>query len=171
MLYAACCLLFTIIIGGAVYEHMAVVPQWAAAPPLSLSMFQGEYGLKAEVFWKTIHPINLIFFVLTLATHWRTARRKNIVIVLTTYLLILVITAIYFVPELISITTTPYTSNIDAELIKRSSLWEVLSLIRLAVLCLLAIVLLTGLTKSSERIAIAKRKTKARNLSAETIPA
>jgi hypothetical protein len=37
LLYALTCLAFAIIIGGAVYEHLNVVPQWAAAPPVSLS--------------------------------------------------------------------------------------------------------------------------------------
>ena len=169
ILYSVCCLLFSIVIGGAVYEHMAVVPQWAAAPPLSLSMFQGEYGLKAEVFWKAIHPVNMLVFVITLVTHWRTARRKNLAIVLTSYFAILVITAIYFVPELISITTTPYSTNVIPELVKRASLWEVLSLVRLAVLCFLAIVLFTGLTKSTERMTTVKQKVQGRKWTPEPL--
>jgi hypothetical protein len=56
LIYALTCLCFTIMIGGAVYEHLNIVPQWSAAPPLSLSMFQGEYGLKPGTFWMVIHP-------------------------------------------------------------------------------------------------------------------
>lgn len=147
ILYAATCLLFAIIIGGAVYEHLNVVPTWSAAPPLSLSMFQGKYGLKPELFWKIIHPVNLVFFALTLIFHWRSDRRKNVVIVLSSYILILIITAIYFVPELISITTTAFSPTPDPALTRRAGLWETLSLIRLAVLFILAIVLFMGLTK------------------------
>src|SRR5687768_2541727 len=97
LLYSITCLAFIIIIGGAVYEHLNVVPTWAAAPPVSLSMFQGEYGLKPELFWKIIHPVNLLLFTLTLIFHWKSERRKHILPVLSVYVLILVITAIYFV--------------------------------------------------------------------------
>jgi hypothetical protein len=148
LLYSICCLAFIIIIGGAVYEHLNIVPTWSAAPPASLSMFQGKYGLKPELFWMIIHPVNLFLFVVTLIVHWRSPRRKNILIVLTSYVLILFITFIYFVPELISITTTVYAETTDASLTGRASLWETLSIVRLVVLVILSFILLLGLTKN-----------------------
>lgn len=171
ILYSICCLAFATIIGGAVYEHMNVVPQWAAAPPVSLSMFQGDYGLQAEVFWKAIHPVNLLLFIVTLALHWRTARKKNLLVVIGVYVLILAITAIYFVPELISITTTAYASTVNAELTKRAALWETLSLVRLGVLFFLSIHLFLGLTKSTEIITAKKQNKKTTRLSAEPVHA
>jgi hypothetical protein len=149
ILYSVSCLAFAIIIGGAVYEHLTVVPQWAAAPPVSLSMFQGEYGLKPEPFWMIIHPVNVLLFTLTLILHWKSSRRKNILIVFITYLAILVITATFFVPELISITTTAFSQTLDPALTKRAALWELLSIARLMVLVVLAIILFVGLTKSN----------------------
>lgn len=134
-------------IGGAVYEHLCVVPKWSAAPPLSLSMFQGDYGLKPEVFWKMIHPVTLLLFGLTLVTHWKTGRKKSLLTVLSCYLLILVITAIYFVPELLSITTTAFAQDVDADLTSRALAWERWSLLRLAVLFFLAVKLFLGLAK------------------------
>ena len=157
ILYSVCCLFFAIIIGGAVYEHMSVVPQWAAAPPVSLSMFQGEYGLKPELFWKIIHPINILLMVVTLIFNFRSARRINILIVLTGYILILAVTAVYFVPELISITTTAFSTNKDPELIRRASLWELLSIVRLILLFILAINLFLGLTKNGVPVRVARR--------------
>jgi hypothetical protein len=150
LLYSILCLAFCIIIGGAVYEHVNVVPVWSAAPPVSLSMFQGKYGLKPELFWMMIHPVNLLLFVLTLIFHWKSQRRKNILIVMSSYVLILVVTSIYFVPELIRITTTTYGHSADAGLTARASLWEILSTVRLSILVILALVLFIGLTKSSQ---------------------
>ncbi len=152
LLYAVTCIAFIIVIGGAVYEHLNVVPVWSAAPPLSLSMFQGEFGLKPELFWMIIHPVNLLLFCICLAVHWKTARRKPLLTVFIGYFLILVITAIYFVPELISIISTPLATNIDEQLTGRASVWEKLSLARLTTLVLMSIVLLLGLTKSRMRI-------------------
>jgi len=146
-IYSIACLTFVIMIGGAVYEHMNIVPRWAAAPPVSLAMFQGEYGLNPELFWMTTHPINIILFLVNLALYWKSPRRKPIAIVLITYVIILAITAIYFVPELLSIITSPFSTNIDSSLTSRAKLWETLSLVRLGVLLVLAIILLLGLTK------------------------
>jgi hypothetical protein len=79
--------------------------------------------------------------------NWKSERRKNIAIVLITYVAILIITTLYFVPELLSITRTEYSDAIDANLKKRADLWETLSLVRLGVLLVLSVVLNLGLTK------------------------
>ncbi len=152
LFYALTCLCFIIMIGGAVYEHLNVVPKWAAAPPLSLSMFQGKYGLKPEIFWMLIHPVNIILFTVTLILHWRTARKKTVLSIFALYMAVLVITSLYFVPELISIITTPFSTTADAGLTKRASLWETLSLVRLGCLLLMAVFLLLGLTKPTHRL-------------------
>ena len=149
ILYSITCLVFTIIIGGAVYEHLNIVPKWAAAPPASLSMFQGEFGLKPELFWMIVHPVTLVLFTLTLIWHWKSQRRKSIITAFAGYIAILVITSIYFVPELISITTTGFSQAIDAALIERAGMWETLSIVRLFVLVILALVLFLGLAKNN----------------------
>lgn len=72
-------------------------------------------------------------------------------IALTGYVIVLVVTFAYFVPSLISFTTTAYCATPDASLTRQARLWERLSLVRLSVLLVLAMVLLTGLAKSRER--------------------
>ena len=146
-LYAFTCLVFSVIIGGAVYEHLNVVPKWASAPPVSLTMFQGEYGLNPELFWKLIHPVTLLLLVSSLVLHWKSARRRHLVTVLASYIGILAITAVYFVPELLTITKAAVSAAPSADLTKRAGLWEMLSIVRLFVLVILSIVLFTGLTK------------------------
>jgi hypothetical protein len=156
LLYSLTCLGFSIIIGAAVYEHIAVVPQWSAAPPQSLAMFQGPYGLNPGPFWQSIHPVTLLLFLITLVVHWRSDRKQPLTVVLLSYMAILVVTAIYFVPELIQITTTPFASTVDAGLAKRAALWETLSLVRLGVLVILSLVLFNGLTKTNRRATAVK---------------
>ncbi len=141
---------FVIFLGAAVYEHMAVIPKWSDAPPSSLTMFQGKYGLHAEYFWIPIHPVTILLMVGALITNWKNARRKNILIVLIGYVVILAFTYIYFVPQLISIIQTPFNDTIDQGLVQRSSMWETLSLIRLVIIAVLSVILLSALTKSNE---------------------
>jgi hypothetical protein len=137
---------FVIVAGGAVYEHLAVVPQWSAAPPASLTMFQGEYGLSAGRFWPLAHAVTVVLLITALVLNWRTPARSFISIALCGYIVLLVITSVYFLPELGAITRTPYQPVADAALTARAERWEVLSLVRLALLLALAFVLMLGLT-------------------------
>lgn len=141
------CISYIIVIGGATYEHLAVVPKWATAVPASLTMFQGEYALAAQRFWIPIHPITLLLLISALVLNWRTSRRLFIAACLVGYFTILVITALFFVPELMTLTQTAYATTVDAELTRRAQVWESLSLIRLGVLIVLAVVLLGGLSR------------------------
>jgi hypothetical protein len=147
ILYAFACLSFSVVIGAAVYEHLAVVPQWSAGPPFSLSMFQGKYGLNAAAFWIPIHPVTLLLLMGALVCAWKTDGRKHVLITLAGYVTILGITAVYFVPELLAITGTAFSETIDPSLTQRAQLWELMSLVRLSVLVVLAIVLFVGLTR------------------------
>ena len=63
------------------------------------------------------------------------------------YVLILAATFFYFVPELMAITGSTYSPSIDADLTGRAQTWETLSIVRLVVLFVLAMVLLFGLPK------------------------
>ncbi|MEM0518492.1 hypothetical protein [Aequorivita flava] len=146
-IYALCCLSFCSIVGGAIYEHVNIVPQWAKAPPASLAMFQGDYGARVEVFWMFIHPITLFLFAITLFVSWKSARRKHIVFPLALYLIVLVTTSIYFVPELVEILGTTYSTTIDQSLVERAHLWESLSHLRLLFIAVASVYLLSGLTK------------------------
>ena len=138
---------FIIVIGGATYEHLAVVPVWSSAVPASLTMFQGPYALTAQNFWIPIHPVTLVLMSTALLLNRKTERRVFILVTLGGYLAILAVTAVYFVPELLALTETTYTTSIDAELTGRANLWEGLSLVRLVLLLALAFTLLMGLSK------------------------
>ena len=145
---------FITVIGAAVYEHLAVVPVWASAVPASLAVFQGEYALRAQNFWIPIHPVTLILVASALVLNWQTPRRNFILTTLAGYLLVLVITFIYFVPELMALTQSAYSTAVDPELTRRAGLWETLSLVRLAFLFVLAVLLLHGLSLPAEDRAV-----------------
>ncbi len=151
-IYAALCLSFSLIIGAGIFEHCAVWPHAYAAPPASLSMFQGEYSLSPGVFWSFIHPLTLLLFIVVAVLSHKTPRRPNVWIAFSGYLIILVVTSLYFVPELISITSTPFSVEVDAGLQARGARWINLSMIRSFCLMGLAIFLFLGLRKSGDKI-------------------
>jgi hypothetical protein len=148
VIYALACLSFSVVIGAAIYEHVAVVPMWTKAPPASLSMFQGKYGLNPAPFWIYIHPVTLLLLAVDLILFWKTGRRSHLLITSVGYVVILAITFAHFVPELIAITRTAFSEKVDPALLRRARLWETLSLVRLSALVVLSIVLFLGLTRS-----------------------
>ena len=148
ILYILSCIAFTVIIGAAIYEHLSVWPKALSGPPASLTIFQGEFGHDGGVFWRNIHPVTLFLMILSLIFFWRSERRLNLLITFGGYLVIIAVTAIYFVPELVEIIKTPYAEAVDAGLVARGQLWEQLSIVRLFVLIGLACFLLLGLTKA-----------------------
>ncbi|RYZ47968.1 MAG: hypothetical protein EOP49_19865 [Sphingobacteriales bacterium] len=145
------CISFLVIVGAAIYEHLTMVPKWSAAPPLSLAMFQGKFGLNSGLFWMPVHPVTLVLMITALALNWKTPRRLPILGVLSVYIVVLLITSVYFVPELLAIINTPFSSMVDAGLQTRASRWEIWSIVRLFVLLPAGFILLSSLTKPANK--------------------
>lgn len=76
LIYVLTCISFTIIIGAGIYEHLAIWPRAYSAPPASLTMFQGDYGLNSDAFWTKIHPITPLLLITTLVLSWKSPERS-----------------------------------------------------------------------------------------------
>ncbi len=155
LIYILLCLSFSLICGAAVYEHVVIWPKAFAAIPASLTAFQGEYAMNNGLFWMMIHPITLVLFIIALIISWKTDRKKNVLFPFITYILILATTFAWFVPELLDLVNTAYSNTIDETLTARGSRWEILSIIRAAILFACAIFLYMGLTKPAVKNAAA----------------
>lgn len=145
--YSITCISLCIPFGAGLYEHIAVWPNAYSELPKSLAMFQGPYGLEPAPFWMAIHPVTVVLFAITLFLHWKTTRRNSILIPFAIYFGILVITAIYFVPNLMLITNTPYSDTVDSSLQKMGDAWEAFSWVRLVIGYFAVYLLIIGLTK------------------------
>ena len=127
-----------VLCGGVVYEHLAVVPQWASQPPASLAMWSGPFRVKAERFWMGIHPTLILLLAAAVATGWNGAARNPLIFVLVAYLVVLGVTAAWFVPELMRLTKDPNASIPPNEWRMRARRWERCSIVRGALLVGLA---------------------------------
>lgn len=150
LIYALTCLSFSLILGGAAFEHVTIIPIMSMAPPRSLAMFQGDFGLHPESFWSIVHPVTVLLFLATLILNWKSAARRSVLISFAGYIVILAISAVYFIPEVKAIMGTTYSDTVDPILTKRTDLWEMLSLARLGIAILLSLILFLGLTKSAD---------------------
>lgn len=151
-------ILWGTLLGGIVYSHIVYFPVYLSALPNSAVVVTGPYGLNEIPFWITIHPLLILSFIVTLVLNWKSKpRRKLILISFTIYIVVIVISQIYFIPELVAFSSSPESNVPPAEWATRAQRWQRLSWIRGAVCYLAALPLLFALTKSPNESAANKQ--------------
>ena len=124
-------LLMGILLGGIVYSHLVYFPVYLSSLPDSAVLVNGPYALQEQRFWLLIHPLAVLSLIVSLALNWKNrARRKLIAIPLIVYVLALVVTSLYFVPELMNFQNSRNLNVSRAEWYARGRRWQYLSWIR-----------------------------------------
>jgi hypothetical protein len=144
--------LWAILIGGVMYSHIVYFPAYLSHLPESNKLITGEYGLHDENFWMLVHPFAILSTVATLILNWKfLAGRKLILTSFSIYALAIIVTAIYFVPELKAFANSSITPNItEAKWNQRGQRWQQFSWIRGSFLFIGFIMLLIALTKNKQ---------------------
>ena len=141
-------ILWGTLLGGVAYSHLVYFPVYLSALPDSAVVVNGPYGLHEAIFWMTIHPLLILSLIAALALNWRLrARRKLILISFVVYVLVLVISQLYFIPELLAFAHSPGSGLTPAEWLARGQRWQRLSWLRGAVMYAGILPLLFALTK------------------------
>jgi hypothetical protein len=142
-------LAWAILVGGIAYSHMVFFPAYLHHLPASTSLVSGPFGLQDENFWMLIHPLSLLSLLLSLIVNWKSgSRRKNILYTLTIYLVILAITAFYFVPELKAFAQSEQSAIPATAWLERGIRWERFSWVRGFFMVTGFLSLLAALTKN-----------------------
>jgi hypothetical protein len=141
-------ILWGTLLGGIAYSHLVYFPVYLSALPNSAVVVNGPYGLHEVIFWMLIHPLLILSLNITLILNWRSAvRRKLILISFAIYVVLIIITQIYFIPELIAFERSPQSTVAPAEWFARGQRWQRLSWIRGAVCYSAFVPLLFALTQ------------------------
>lgn len=139
------------LLGGIAYSHLVFFPPYLSALPASAVIVNGPYGLQDATFWTIIHPLLILSLIVTLILNWKLrTRRKLLLISVVVYVLVLVISLVYFVPELMAFQRSPESSLSPAQWLARGQRWQRLSWIRGTVCYVGFIPLLLALTKPAE---------------------
>ncbi len=141
---------YGILIGGIVYSHIAFLPAYLQDLPNSAVVVSGKYGINEAPFWLTVHPLLILSLITALALNRKFKARRNLIaMTFGIYAAVLIVTNIYFVPELLSFAKSAESTLPAAEWRARGHQWQTLSLIR-GVFCLIGFFpLLTALSKSN----------------------
>jgi hypothetical protein len=119
------------LLGGIAYSHLVYFPVYLSALPDSAVVVNGPYGLREAKFWLLVHPLLILSLILTLVTNWRLRARRNLVLVsLALYIIVLVVTSLYFRPELGAFERSPQSNAPPAEWLARGRRWQTLSWLR-----------------------------------------
>lgn len=136
------------LLGGIAYSHLVYFPVYLSALPDSAVVVNGPYGLHEAIFWMIIHPLLILSLIITLVLNWKLrARRKLILISFVVYVLVIVISQIYFIPELVAFERSPESSLTPAEWLARGQRWQRLSWTRGAIMYAGMLPLLLALAK------------------------
>jgi len=137
---------YGIFIGGIVYAHMVFFPPYLSALPASAALTNGPYALHDDYFWMLIHPLAILALSVALVLNWKIpARRKLIAIPLALYVIAIIVTFLYFVPELRAFHASPSGGISAAEWYARGQRWQHLSWTRGTIMGLGMIPLLLAL--------------------------
>ena len=112
--------LWATIIGGIMYSHLAFMPSYLRNLPASTSLVNSPYPVVDERFWMTFHPLLILSLAVSLVLNWKLPqRRKPIALAFGMYAVILVVTALFFVPELMAFAKSADSDIPAAEWAKR----------------------------------------------------
>jgi hypothetical protein len=141
-------ILWGTLLGGIFYSHLVYFPVYLSALPDSAVVVTGPYGLHEARFWLTVHPLLILSLIVALVLNWKfRARRKLILISFAIYFLVLVVTQIYFLPELGAFERSPNSNVSASEWLARGQRWQRLSWVRGAIMYAGILPLLLALTK------------------------
>jgi hypothetical protein len=149
-------ILWGTLLGGIVYSHLVYFPVYLSDLPNSAVLVNGPYALNEIRFWAIIHPLLILALAAALVLNWQsTARRKLIALSFTVYVIVLLISFFYFVPELVLFRNSPQSTVTAAEWLARGRRWQRLSWLRGVVVYLAYVPLLFALTKPAKDSGIA----------------
>lgn len=136
------------LLGGIAYAHIVYFPVYLSDLPKSAVLVTGPYGLSEGVFWAIIHPLLIISLVIALILNWNLrTRRKLIAVSFIVYVIVLLVSQFYFIPELALFKHSAESTLTAADWLARGKRWQRLSWLRGLTMYLAFIPLLFALTK------------------------
>jgi predicted enzyme related to lactoylglutathione lyase len=126
-----------------VFETALIVPSWTAAPPASLQLLQGPYGLDFKAFWITFHSLHELTFLAAIVTCWRLDPvRRPLLALFAAHMGVRIWTIAYFAPTIIAFQHLPPSATVDPSLVASAALWRNLNYLRVGVFVAISLALL-----------------------------
>lgn len=127
-------LIYFLMNGAQIFETLVLVPKWVAFPPDNFNLLLDGRGASLKTFWIIFHSLHEIAFILAIIFCWKIDPVRNwLLILFGIHFAVRVWTLSYFAPNIIDFQKIAETQSHAIDLINRTSLWQTLNYIRVAV--------------------------------------
>jgi len=120
--------------GAQIFETAVFVPKWTASPPEAFNLLTNKNGTSLKTFWIVFHSLHEITFILAIVFCWKLAPVRNwLLILFVIHFAVRVWTLSYFAPNIIDFQKIAENPSLGKDLLNRTSLWQTLNCIRVAI--------------------------------------
>ena len=127
-------LIYFLMNGAQIFETVVFVPKWTASPPDSFKLLVDGHGTSLKLFWIIFHSLHEITFILAIVFCWKIDPIRNwLLILIAIHFAVRVWTLSYFAPNIIDFQKVAENPSLTKDLIKRTSLWQTLNYVRVAI--------------------------------------
>ena len=133
-------LIYFLMNGAQIFETLVFVPKWVASPPDNFKLLSDGRGTSLKFFWIIFHSLHEITFIVALIFCWEIEPVKNwLIILFALHFAVRVWTVTYFAPNVIDFQKIAETQAPAKDLIKRTSLWQTLNYVRVALFIIVSV--------------------------------
>ncbi len=127
-------LLYFMLNGAQIFETLVFVPKWTTALPHNFGLLLDGKGASLKTFWIIFHSLHEIAFLLAIAFCWKIDPVRNwLLLLFAVHLAVRIWTVSYFAPNIIDFQKIAETPSLAKNLIARTSMWQTLNYIRVAI--------------------------------------
>lgn len=127
-------LIYFLMNGAQIFETLVFVPKWTASPPDNFKLLLDGQGTSLKNFWIVFHSLHEITFILAIVFCWKIDLVRNwLLILFAVHFAVRVWTLSYFAPNIIDFQKVAENPSLAKDLISRTSLWQTLNYIRVAI--------------------------------------
>ncbi|EJL69619.1 hypothetical protein [Chryseobacterium populi] len=127
-------LIYFLMNGAQIFETFVFVPKWVSSPPDNFKLLLDGKGISLKIFWIIFHSLHEITFILAIIFCWKIDPVRNwLLILLAVHIAVRVWTLTFFAPNIIDFQKIAETQVASENLTARTSLWQTLNYIRVAV--------------------------------------
>lgn len=127
-------LIYFLMNGAQIFETLVFVPKWTASPPDNFGLLLDRQGTSLKKFWIIIHSLHEITFILAILFCWKIDPVRNwLLILFAIHFLVRVWTLSFFAPNIIDFQKVAENPSLAKNLINRTSLWQTLNYLRVAI--------------------------------------
>ncbi len=135
-------LIYFIMNGAQIFETLVFVPKWTASPPYNFNLLLDGRGVSLKLFWIIFHSLHEITFILAIIFCWKISPVRNwLLILFAVHFAVRVWTLSFFAPNIIDFQKVAETPSLAKDLMNRTSLWQTLNYVRVAIFIAVSICL------------------------------